>query len=209
MIAKIEGNLTALDGDLAQLKVGPITYEIMLPGCCVQALSGSIGSDVTLCTSQYYEGAPGGGNLVPRLIGFLSDEERDFFRKYTSVKGIGTRKALRSLAVPIPTIAAAIENEDTETLISLPGIGKRMAQQIVTQLKGRLGSFAGPGTDLAASNMQLQAFQTEALEILIAWGEKRNEVLQLISRACTKHPGVDSAEALVPLVYKLKQGIEV
>ncbi len=52
-------------------------------------------------------------------------------------------------------------------------------------------------------------FQAEALEILIAWGEKRTEAIELIELACQRHPDVNSAEQLVPLVYRLKQGVEV
>ena len=52
-------------------------------------------------------------------------------------------------------------------------------------------------------------FQAEALEILVAWGEKRNEAMELIELACQKHSDVTTAEALVPLVYRLKQGVEV
>ena len=52
-------------------------------------------------------------------------------------------------------------------------------------------------------------FQAEALEILIAWGEKRTEAMELIEIASQKHPDISSAEELVPLVYRLKQGIEV
>jgi hypothetical protein len=46
------------------------------------------------------------------------------------------------------------------------------------------------------------------LEILIAWGEKRAEAMELVELACRKHPDIASAEALVPLVYRLKQGVE-
>ncbi|MHC4519868.1 MAG: hypothetical protein ACYTAS_14865, partial [Planctomycetota bacterium] len=52
-------------------------------------------------------------------------------------------------------------------------------------------------------------FQGEALEILVAWGEKGNEAMALIELACQKHPDVTTAEALVLLVYRLKQGVEV
>ncbi|MHC4905369.1 MAG: hypothetical protein ACYTEN_06055 [Planctomycetota bacterium] len=53
------------------------------------------------------------------------------------------------------------------------------------------------------------SFQTEALEILIAWGEKRAEAMELIELTCQKHPDIKTAEELVPLVYRVKQGIEV
>jgi tRNA A37 methylthiotransferase MiaB len=62
-----------------------------------------------------------------------------------------------------------------------------------------------PGTAAAG----FRPFQAEALEILIAWGEKRNEAMELVELACKRHPGIKSAEELVPLVYRLKQGIEV
>jgi len=94
-------------------------------------------------------------------------------------------------------------------LMALNGIGKRTAQQIIAELKGKLGSFAA-GAQLAVSREPMfKPFQAEALEILIAWGEKRNEAVELIGLACQRHPDIDSAEQLVPLVYRLKQGIEV
>ncbi|MHC4726028.1 MAG: Holliday junction branch migration protein RuvA, partial [Planctomycetota bacterium] len=142
MIANIEGKLIKLDSDCCLMQVGAVGYEVMLPSYCVSALSGQVGSEITLCTMEYYEGTLGGGNLIPRMVGFLNTGERDFFSKYTSVKGVGIKKGLRSLSIPIATIAAAIENADEKTLISLPTIGKRMAQQIIAELKGKLQSFA-------------------------------------------------------------------
>lgn len=209
MIAKIEGKLIALDSETALVQVGPIAYELMLPGYCVSALSGKIGDDVSLFTMEYYEGTPGGGNLIPRMIGFLNTVERDFFAKFTSVKGIGVKKGLRSLSMPIETIAAAIENGDEKVLVTLPTIGNRMAQQIIAELKGKLQTFAAGAQTAGSSEVRFKPFQAEALEILIAWGEKRVEALELIELACRRHPDVKTAEELVPLVYKLKQGIEV
>jgi len=208
MIAQIEGRLLNLGSGSALIQVGSVGYEVMLPGYCVSALSDKIGSNIALCTMEYYEGAPGGGSLIPRMIGFLSVEERDFFTKFISVKGIGVKKALRSLSIPIATIAAAIENADDKTLLTLDGIGKRMAHQIIAELKGKLKSFAF-GVEAGRPAVRFKPFQLEALEILIAWGEKRNEAMELIELACEKHPDISSAEALVPLVYRMKQGIEV
>ena len=209
MIAKIEGKLVKLDSSSALVQVGAVGYEVMLPGCCVNALSDKIGSDITLCTMEYYEGTPGGGNLVPRMVGFLNAGERDFFTKFTSVKGIGVKKGLRSLSVPIAAIAAAIEDGDDKMLMTLDGVGKRMAQQIIAELRGKLRHFV-IGAELARpTETRFKPFQAQALEILIAWGEKRNEAVELVELACKKHPDIKSAEELVPLVYRLKQGIEV
>jgi Holliday junction DNA helicase RuvA len=208
VIARLEGKLVKLDTESALVQLGATAYEVMLPGYCINALAGSIGADVTLCTMEYYEGSLGGGNLIPRIVGFLSDGEKEFFIKYTSVKGIGIRKALRSLSMPIANIASAIESGDDKMLMALEGIGKRTAQQIIAELKGKLGGFA-IGVEQAATKAAFRPFQAEALEILIAWGEKRNEAIELIGLACKRHPDIKSAEELVPLVYRLKQGIEV
>jgi Holliday junction DNA helicase RuvA len=208
MIARIEGKLIQLNTDSALVQIGPVSYEVMLPGYCVSNLADKIGSNISLCTMEYYEGMLGGGNLIPRMVGFLSTQERDFFTKFTSVKGIGVRKALRLLSIPIATIAAAIEDADDKMLQTLDGVGQKMARQIIAELKGKLKAFA-MGAESQRLEARFKPFQIEALEVLIAWGEKRNEAMELIQLACEKHPNINTAEAIVPLVYRLKQGVEV
>lgn len=209
MIARIEGKLVSLDTDTALVQVGPVGYEVMLPNYCIGTLSGKIGTDIVLCTMEYYEGTLGGGNLIPRMVGFTSSAERDFFTKFTTVKGMGIKKGLKALCIPIAQIATAIENGDEKMLLTLPAVGKRMAQQIVAELQGKLQDFALDTEEPSSTRGEFQAFQAEALEILIAWGEKRSEALELIELTCERHPEADTAERLVPLVYRMKQGIEV
>lgn len=210
MIVKIEGKLTDLSTDKGLVQIGQITYEVMLPGYAVSKLSNSIGKDIALYTMQYYEGTPGKGNLIPRMVGFLSDGEKDFFDKYTSVKGLGVKKGLKSLTIPVATIATYIESGDEKLLQTLPSVGKRLAQLIIAELKGKLQEFAME--DVAhpsVTGTEFDSYQIEAMEILVAWGEKRNEAMELIQLACDKHPDIKTAEQLVPLVYRIKQGIEV
>lgn len=210
MIAQIEGKLVNLSTGSGLFKVGQISYEVMLPGYVISELSGKIGTEITLCTMEYLEGTPGKGNLIPRLVGFLSEEEREFFGKYTSVKGLGIKKGLKSLTIPIATIASYIESGDEKLLVTLPAVGKRLAQLIIAELKGKLQDFAaGHVTSLSGAGAVFDNFQTEAMEILVAWGEKRNEAIELIELTCKRHPDIKTAEQLVPLVYKIKQGIEV
>lgn len=208
MIARIQGKLVALESDRALMEVGPVAYEVLLPGYAVSQLSGRLGQDVTFFTFEYYEGTLGGGNLVPRLVGFLSRNELDFFRRFTSVKGVGIRKGLKTLSVPIATIAEAIESGDERTLCALPGVGKRLAQLMLAELKGKLGDYALGAAEPAAGRA-FERFQVEALEVLVAWGERRTEAMELIALTCQRHPDIKTAEALVPLVYRVKQGVEV
>lgn len=211
MISRIEGQLIELTSDTGLLKVGPVCYEVMLAGCAVSELSSKIGSDITLCTMEYLEGTPGKGNLIPRMVGFLSLSEKQFFEKYTSVKGLGIKKGLKSLTLPIAAVADAIEAGDEKMLTALPSVGKRLAQLIIAELKGKVSDFAVGASQVSAAGPsgKLETFQTEALEILVAWGERRPEAMELIESACKKHPDINTAEQLVPLVYRIKQGIEV
>lgn len=210
MIARIKGKLVSIESDSALVEVGNVCYEVMLPGYVISDLSSKVGSEITLCTMEYLEGTPGRGNLVPRMIGFLSHGEKQFFNKYTSVKGMGVKKGLKSLAMPIATIANAIESGDEKILIALPAVGKRLAQHMIAELKGKLEDFAiGAAETAGAVGGQYDAYQVEAMEILIAWGEKRTDAAELIILACEKHPDIKTAEELVPLVYRIKQGIEV
>ena len=80
---------------------------------------------------------------------------------------------------------------------------------MIAELKGKLTAYAFSGaTGPQGNRAAFSTFQTEALEILIAWGEKRNEAMELVELACRKHPEIKTAEALVPLIYRIKQGIE-
>ncbi len=209
MIAQIEGKLISLESTSALVQVGPVVYEVMLPSYTIGALSGCVGTDIVLSTMEYFEGTLGGGNLIPRMIGFLSVAEKDFFTKFTTVKGMGMKKGLKALSLPIAEIAAAIENGDEKMLLALPSVGKRMSQLLVAELRGKLLDFAAPAMTVTGSQNEFTRTQTEALEILIAWGEKRAEALELIKNAQERHPEIDSAEELVPLVYRMKQGMEV
>jgi len=212
MIAQIYGKLIGMEETTCLIDIGGLCYEIMLPGYAISKLSSKIGSDVTLCTMEYLEGTPGKGNLTPRMVGFLTPSEREFFKRYTSVKGLGVKKGLKSLTIPIETIANAVENGDEKMLLSLPAIGKRLAQVIIAELKGKLEDFAAAAVSMSGqpiSGAGFDIYQTEAMEILVAWGEKRNEAMELIDLASKKHPNIKTAEELVPLVYRIKQGIEV
>jgi Holliday junction DNA helicase RuvA len=209
MIARIEGKLIALDSTTALVQVGPVVYEVMLASYTLASMSGKIGTEIVLNTLEYFEGTMGGGNLIPRMIGFSTALEKDFFNKFTTVKGMGIKKGLKALCLPIADIAAAIENGDEKFLLALPSVGKRMSQVLVAELQGKLLDFAAAAETVSTEKRKFNDAQTEALEILITWGEKRADALDLLSEVLERHPDIDTAEELVPLVYRMKQGMEV
>ena len=108
MIASLTGTLTFVDDDRIHLQVGAILYELLVPAADVTRLKDDIGLEMTFHTLLYLQGDANGGNLEPRLIGFLRREDKKFFEKFITVKGIGPNKALKALALPVGEIAHAI-----------------------------------------------------------------------------------------------------
>src|SRR6266550_2812745 len=138
MISAITGELRRVEEDRVSVQCGPILYELLVPAADVTALHVNLGEQVTFHTIFYLEGDAARGNLEPKLIGFLRADDRKFFEKFTTVKGIGPKTAL---TVPVGQIAQAIEAKDTRLLLQLKGVGRRTAELIVAELAGKMKEF--------------------------------------------------------------------
>lgn len=214
MVVRIVGKLTEVGKDAVVIDRDGLAYEVHVPACILSQLAERIGENVTFHTIEYYEGTAVGGNLTPRLVGFLDPADRTFFTEFTKVKGIGVRKALRALVQPAAWIADAIESGDTRRLSSLPELGKRTAEQVIATLKGKLTEFV-VATTLAAGlagksvasapTSDMNDAQREAVEILLQLGERRNDAIEKVRRA-TDGVEINDAGKIVEAVYKLKSG---
>src|SRR6185312_9216487 len=149
MISALTGELSRVDEDRVHMQVGPMTLELLVPASDVPLLQAGVGQEMTFHTIFYLEGDASGGNIDPRLVGFLRPEDRSFFQLFITVKGIGPKKALRALVLPVGDIAEAIESKNTRALCELPQIGKRMAELIVAELAGKVTAFAMNGYERA------------------------------------------------------------
>jgi len=204
VIARISGRLeeVAADGVLIDSGSG-LWYEVLVPACDLQRLTSRVGQDIVLHTIHYIEGDPSRGGQSPRLIGFASEADRDFFKLFTKVKGIGVRKALRALVRPAGEIAAAIQNKDIKMLIALPEVGRRTAETMVAELHGKVDQFAGPPT---GAGPEISPVAEQALAVLVQLGERRADAMALVQRVLAVAPDTDSPELIVQQVYRLKAG---
>src|SRR3954471_13487443 len=181
MIASLTGTLKQVEEDRILLEAGPILYELLVPASDVNRLKDDVGLEMTFHTIFYLQGDAAGGSIEPRLIGFLRREDKKFFEKFITVKGIGPRKALKALALPTGDIAQAIESKDAKFLCALPEIGKRTAEQIVAELSGKVKDFASPivegGGSMSAAGgiggMRRTPVEEDAIMALVALGERR------------------------------------
>jgi Holliday junction DNA helicase RuvA len=211
MIVRISGKLVSVNEGNVVLDRDGIWQEINIPTFARGVLSTKVGQNITLYTIEYYEGTAVGGNLFPRLVGFLEPEDRTFFTEFVKVKGLGYRKALKALALPINEIAAAIEQSDIKVLSHLPEIGKRTSEQLVATLKGKLDRFVYPGQTATIGEQpvldDLDQFEHEALEVLIQLGEKRNDAIEMIQKVRKADPSIKDPGKIVEGVYRRKAGI--
>ena len=112
MIASLTGILAHVDDDRIHLQVGPILYELLVPAADLNLLQAGLGEEMTFHTHLYLQGDASGGQIEPRLVGFLRREDKKFIEKFITVKGIRPRNALKALAMPVGEIAQAIESKD-------------------------------------------------------------------------------------------------
>ncbi len=144
MITKISGTLERVDptSNAVELAIGPLVHEVLVTELVRRGLQQQIGKPIVLHTLEYLEGNPTRGNLVPRLVGFLSEVEREFFELICEVDGVGVRKALRAIIRPVGEIATLIEEQDAKALSTLPGIGAATAERMIAKLRRRMPKFA-------------------------------------------------------------------
>jgi Holliday junction DNA helicase RuvA len=142
MITKITGVLSRVLNEEVRLQVGALEYAVLVPEFVRRSVQARLGRELTFHTSHYLDGNPMQGRVVPRLVGFPSEAELDFFELFCTVDKVGTRKALKALVRPVKEIADAIQRQDTRWLTTLPGIGPATAEQVVATLRRKVTRFA-------------------------------------------------------------------
>jgi len=206
MISRLSGVLESVSGGRAELRCGDFVYSLFVPGFDEQRLAAHVGEPAAFHTLHYLESPNQGSMFVPRLIGFASPSDRAFFEVFTTVKGIGNRKALRALQIPCSRVAEAISRKDFDTLKALPEIGKRLAETIVAELHGKVDEFiaAEAARGRSAAPARQRTLGDDAVAVLVTLGEPKLAAMQWVDRALAADPEIASAEALVTAAFRLK-----
>ena len=166
------------------IDVGGVWYAVELPAFVWRALEErDVGEEVELETFYFVtQNAP-----TPRLIGFLREVERGFFQKLVTVPNVGPTTATKALVFSVSTIAKWIEEGDTAQLGKLPAIGKRSAETIVAQLRGKVmeeALLADEGFDKPEPKQEPEpnAVLRDAIDALVALGYNRGEAERLVAQ---------------------------
>jgi holliday junction DNA helicase RuvA len=208
MITKISGKLVELGAAEATIEVGAFEYQVLVPEFVRRRLQESLGETVSLRTLQYIDGnIQKGGRMTPRLIGFLSAAEQEFFEMICSVDGVGVKKALLAMVRPVRDVAAAIEEQDAKTLTTLPGIGPAVADRIIAKLRRKMTRFAlMPDRGLPAEQQNKPDILSDGFEALVALGHTPTDARKKIEAAVAAKGKFKSVDELINEVYRQEHG---
>ncbi len=205
MITRISGTLENISEESVIIGLNGISYQVFIPGVLFKNINEYVKKNIlTLYTKYYIEGGMHGGNQVPRLIGFGTETEREFFEKFTSVSGFGEKKALKALIIPFSTIASAIEASDKRTLMDLPGIGGRLADKIIAALKGKMVRFAeaaGLPDTKVISGSQDKVF-LDAVSVLLQLDFNQREAETRVAEVFEQFPDLNNSEDVLTEVFR-------
>jgi holliday junction DNA helicase RuvA len=205
MINKITGVLRQVHGEEASIEVNQFEYQVLVPEFVRRHVQSQLGEQVSLFTIEYVEGNPMQGRLVPRLVGFITEAEREFFDLFCEVDGVGVKKALRALVRPIRDIAAAIQNQDKETLSTLPGVGEATAERIIAKLRRKVTKFAlmvDRAGALVASDAEPSVVH-DAFAALVSVGHSEPESRQLLDKALNSGKKFKTVADILEEIFRL------
>ncbi len=156
MIASLHGKLESLGSDGAVINVGGVGFQVYMPTSTLSTL-GKIGEEVKLHTYLHLR------EDNAALYGFTSTDELGLFQNLISVSGLGPKLALAMLsAMNIERLTMAIATSSVDLLTEVPGIGKKMANRLILELKDKLGAgwITTPAVQLAEENAEVVAALT-------------------------------------------------
>lgn len=181
MIISLQGTLAAATPLHAIVELNGFGYEVNIPVTTAERLPAP-GATVKLHTLVIYR------EDAQTLYGFATATERDFFRlMIENVTGVGPKMALSIMSrLSLPSLEGAIRAGDVATLAKCPGIGRKTAERLVVELRGKLGAaptadamLAGAATEETGAGGE----HRDALAALVALGYKAAEADQAVRRA--------------------------
>ncbi len=197
MIAKLKGRLDSTGLDHAVIDVGGVGYLVGASSRTLAAL-GPVGEAVTIHTEMLVS------EDSIRLVGFARAEERDWFRLLTHVQGVGSRVALAILSALEPQeLHRAVASGDKAMIARANGVGPKLAQRIVNELKDKIGAAplgmaAGPG----AVVLPVGGHGADALSALQNLGFRPAEAASAVTAAEEELGEGASLDALVRLALR-------
>lgn len=200
MIAKLKGIVDSFGDDWVIIDVNGVGYLVHCSGNTLNSLPGN-GEAVTLATETYVR------EDQLRLFGFATDMERDWFRLLLTVQGVGTKVALAILSTLKPSaLMTAVAMQDKVQVSQAPGVGPKVAQRIVTELKDKFPALTSADQSLAAVQADMEAIAatpvSDAVSALVNLGYAQTQAGAAVAAALKQVDGDAAAEVLIRQALK-------
>ncbi len=165
MIGRLQGLLAAKNPPQVLVECHGVGYEVDVPMSTFYNLP-ALGEKITLLTHFVVR------EDAQLLYGFATGSEREAFRQLIRISGVGPRIALAVLSgMSVGELAQAVTLQESGRLVKVPGIGKKTAERLLLELKGKLGDDIGAGAHATATSDA----QADILQALIALGYSDRE----------------------------------
>jgi len=217
VITQIRGLLRAVTDEELTLVVEPMEIAVLIPEHTRRQLQTRLGEIVALHTMFYIEGNAMGGRMTPRLVGFLSAIDREFFEIFCSVDGVGVRKALRAMVRPVRELARTIQDQDVKMLATYPGIGEATAERIVAKLRRKVGRYAlivGQAEENAhvEANGAPENAEPDVIRdtyaALLSVGHTESQARQAIDRVLTGRKKFRTVADMIDAIYQQSRNVD-
>jgi len=204
LIITIAGKLVHVGETAVAIESSPFEYEVLVGDFTRRQLQSRTGQSIRLHTLHYVEGNTQGGRLTPRLVGFMTEPERQFFDLFCSVDGVGVKKALRAMVRPVRELAVLIEEQDAKGLSALPGIGPATSERIIAKLRRKMPRFAlmVQRESAEADSPGGAAVASETFDALVALGHSESDARQLVDDALATGKKFKDTESLLTAIYQ-------
>lgn len=190
MIASLRGTVISLGLDHAVIECAGVGYRVeATPGTLATLTRGEEATVLTYLAVR---------EDAMTLYGFASDEDRGMFHLLQTVTGLGPRLAVASLSVMnAGEISQAIAGEDAKALQRIPGVGKRMAERLVLELKDKVAAYA-PAAVPETTPLPIAAagVADQVTEALVGLGFTDRVAAPVVEGVLGDNPGLDTAAAL-------------
>ncbi len=192
MITFLRGELVEKHPTRAVLDVGGVGYEVMIPLSSYDRLP-STGETCQILTVDHVR------EDVHQLFGFMSESEREMFGLLTGITGIGPKLALSALSgLSVRDIKASVIEGDLKRISSISGVGKKMAERIVVELRHKIS--AGEAFEAVAGGAdggEGRAELRDAVLALVALGYKDENARKMVTQVTSAHPEATDVEAII------------
>ena len=204
MIGRLTGTLIEMDAGMLLVDIAGLAYEVEVSAGVLQGLP-RIGEEVTLHTHFVVR------EDAQLLYGFVSKAERELFRAFIKINGVGPKLGLALISsLDLQSLSAAGRNNDVSLLTKVPGVGKKTAERLLVELKNRLNDLSDSsgvalnvvsvaGADGAVS----PSVAVEAEDALLALGYRPQEASRAVAHALASAGDAElTAEQLVRLALR-------